>query len=94
MRPWLEFDGVYGACGVGVIFNFGAHKDSLYSTFGTPTDHYGGIGYNIAGFVNTKICKKVYEDIQQHAEIVFQSPVKTNANTGRHFFFIVYKRKE
>lgn len=79
-------------CGVGVVYGMGA----TYATDLTKykiEDFGGGIGYNIAGFVNTKVCRKTYNWIKDNYDIVFQSPVKRNRNSGHLFFFIVFKER-
>lgn len=79
-----------GTCGLSCFYEFGS------SDYGNPISSLslGGIGYSVAGFVNNRACKTAYEEIKEHYEIVFQSPVKRNRNSGNQFFFIVFKRKE
>ena len=83
---------VPGTCGVGLYYLFNDPPSYYYSV---PRDALvrGGIGYAIAGFVDTPNCKVVYDKIKKDHKIVFQSPVKNNRNSGREFFFIVYTKK-
>lgn len=80
-------------CGVGCVYS----HDSYYAdelTVQQIKQRGGGIGYNVAGFVNGPRCKGVYNFIKDNFDIVFQSPVKKNRRSGRKFFFIVFKEKE
>ncbi len=85
---------VIGTCGLGVLYNFSTRNGRWSYKSNITSCSFGGIGYNVAGFVNTRICKRVYEEINEYYEIVFQSPVKKNTNSNRKFFFIIFKRKE
>lgn len=79
---------VPGTCGVGVWYGYNQpmHWHAEIRNF------WGGINYNIAGFVDTTQCKKVYNEIKNNHTIVFQSPIKRNRNSGRRFFFVVFKK--
>ena len=83
---------VPGTCGVGLYYMFN-NPPSYYHNGPSCALTQGGIGYAIAGFVNTTDCKAVYDKIKEDHKIVFQSPVKNNRNSGREFFFIVYTKK-
>lgn len=79
-----------GCCGVGVFCDF----DSEWGIEDLETaPSRGGTEYSIAGFVNTQTCKKAYEILKGRFNIVFQSPVRRNLNSGRDFFFCVYKER-
>lgn len=47
-------------------------------------------GFGITGFVNEPRCKAVYNWLIKNYEIVYQSPVRRNRNTGHDFFFVVF----
>lgn len=83
-------------CGVGVLYSFGTMSSPDWPTTEAKEiiqEEGGGIGYNIAGFINNKSCHDAYQWIKENYEIVFQSPVKINDNSGNRFFFIVFKEK-
>lgn len=82
------FTTVDWTCGLGVWGNFHTWADPMH-TLGM-----GGIGYSVAGFINSVGCKEAYHWIAENKVIVFQSPVKLNTNSGNQFFFIVFKDKE
>lgn len=91
-----DTDIVPGTCGLGVLYEFDFYNeygewDSPYEIIDAPL---GGIDYAVAGFVDNLTCKEAYEEINEHYDIVYQSPVKRNCNSGNMFFFIVFKRKE
>jgi Na+/H+ antiporter NhaA len=88
MSNYLE-----GTCGVSVVYSF-TNGQQWYFDELKGQGLLGGIGYSVAGFVNTLVCKEAYQQIKRHYQIVFQSPVKRNANSGRKFFFIVFKAKD
>lgn len=85
-----------GTCGLSVFFEFEDEDDADWDHYGDDIEEskLGGIGYSIAGFVDDLTCKKAYKTIKKHFDIVYQSPVKLNTNSGNQFFFIVFKRKE
>jgi len=95
MKAWIDWIG--STCGVGEISGYHNPSDHYSPDNLTPEnikDSGGGIGYNIAGFLNSNNCKAVYEEIKRDYDIVFQSPVKRNKNSGNDFFFIVFKLKD
>ncbi len=82
-----------GTCGVGLCYGFrteGYGSNVLNLNLAANA----GIGFSIAGFTNTRICKQMYKHINSKYKIVFQSPVKRNRNSGNQFFFIVFTNKE
>lgn len=80
---------VPGTCGVGVLHSFNLNE---YNVNEFP-HFFGGIGYNIAGFLDTSRCEETYNEIKRKYKIIFQSPVKRNRNSGNKFFFIIYTPK-
>lgn len=95
MRVYSQFDSFPNTCGVGCEYEFTrtASSDNWNPTGGLGTK-FGGIGYNVAGFIHTAVCHDAYEEIKRKCDIVYQSPVKYNSNSGNQFFFIVYKKKD
>lgn len=82
-----NFSTIAQNCGVGFWFNLN-HPSLSWNTINA----FGGIGYNVVGFVNNDACKSAYKEIKEKHTIVFQSPVKRNQNSGNEFFFIVVKK--
>ena len=75
-------------CGVSVWDDF----DNPHWLDDDDSYRFGGIDFAIAGFIDTSECKKVYKDIKRKYTIVYQSPVKTNRNSGNQFFFVVFSK--
>lgn len=85
-------DSLVGGCGVTVFSDF------------SNEDHWGeknmvvddidkdeiGAGWGIACFIDEDACREAYNDIASKYNIIFQSPVRTNRNTGNPFFFIIF----
>lgn len=84
---------VPGMCGLGVVHSFDNPHGQQYKV-NVSAARLGGIDFSVAGFTDTKRCQKTYNVIKESFDIVFQSPVKRNRNSGNMFFFIVFKRKE
>lgn len=82
-------------CGVGVFYNFTQyrrqfdHQITVASTF-----EDAGCGWYVAGFVDTPDCRQAYEELSTQFPIVYQSPVRINANSNREFFFCVFDTGE
>lgn len=84
---------VYGNCGVGCISGFNNPNNYMHNL--TERNLVAnGIGYSITGFVQSDRCERVYKHIADNYNIVFQSPVKHNNNSGRKFFFIIFTKKD
>jgi len=83
-----------GTCGVGLYYSFRDRFADGYGTIGAHDlageEHGGGCGFAVAGFVNTPVCREAYGVLKRRGAIVYQSPVRTNRNSGRQFFFCVY----
>lgn len=85
-----------GSCGYGVLYAHG----NTYIPYMTPDrgkhiirQNGGGTRYNMAAFVNEPRCKEVYNFIKEHYDIVYQSPVVRNHNSGLQNFMVVFKEK-
>lgn len=76
-------------CGLGVIYDF----NQAYADFPTtrPLVHEGGTPYFVAGFIDNKACEEMYEWLCKEAELVYQTPVTENKNSGRMFFSCMFK---
>lgn len=83
---------VASTCGLGLFYNFTGSNNGNYTHLIRDTNFPGGIGYAVAGFIDTQACQRAYLDLAEKYEIVFQSPVKRNSNSGHDFFFCVYKK--
>ena len=79
--------GIPGSCGYTVIYRLGYYRGSRLNSVG------GGTGVSIAAFVNEDRCKRVYDWIVKNCEILYQSPVMLNRNSGNRNFLVVFKRK-
>jgi hypothetical protein len=77
-----------GSCGFGIIYNHG-----VVSNHYVVSDIPGGTGICVAAFVDEHRCKRVYDWITENCEILYQSPVVRNQNSGRPNFLVVFKRK-
>jgi len=92
-------DFIGGACGVGIIYDFqnqgpDYRRDPWDDSQPINTiNGNGGAGWELIGFINTKLCKKAYNRFKQRFPIVYQSEVRTNINSGNEFFFIMCDRK-
>lgn len=81
-----------GSCGFGILYNHGLTTNNQYDL--SPQDLLpGGTGICTAAFVNEPRCKVVYDWITENCEILYQSPVLRNRNSGRGNFLVVFKRK-
>ena len=74
---------VVGTCGLGVLYGFKA---------GTTHEAFmvSGTGFCVAGFTSHIKCENTYNKIKEKYEIVYQSPVRRNRNSGNDFFFIIF----
>jgi hypothetical protein len=91
-----------GTCGIGLLYAFSeyySYKKSCMPSWYTPqpktsgldyNTFSGGSGWNIAGFINTHVCKEAYEILRKKYKIVFQAPRRKNRNSDNSFFFVVY----
>lgn len=96
MTTYAEARTIPGNCGIG-FFSYLSYFDGAHyfgNNYSRPLikgqRFPGGCGWQISGFINTKECRQAYKDLSTFAEIVFQSPVRINRNSGRKFFFVVY----
>lgn len=83
-----------GTCGVGLFAQF---QNQLYPNSAYSLDKLaprGGAGWQVAGFVNTHVCKEAYAILKKRYKIVMQSPKRQNYNSGNSFFFCVYDTRK
>jgi hypothetical protein len=91
--PSDEVGGYWGSmpdgCGVDIFGDFAYRKDNewISHTMKTPGR---GVDFGIAAFIDNQVCRGAYEQLKEHYNIVYQSPVRVNANSGNLFFFCVY----
>lgn len=82
---------VGGNCGLGVLYNHSLAKGGFYySRAKTAAKQVGGTGFVVTGFVDSDACQAVYDELKDNYEIIYQSPVRRNRNSGNDFFFCVY----
>lgn len=89
MKTWVG--DCIGTCGLGVVYGFNSN-DPYVASSGTSIRRLRprGAGFSVAGFLNTPKCKKAYEELAERFQMVYQSPVRRNRNTGNNFFFVIY----
>lgn len=87
MNTTAQYANVYGTCGLGVLFSFGHGYTNLKTLCGQASTL--GTGFAVAGFINTSPCKRVYEYLTDNYELIYQSPVRRNRNSGNDSFFII-----
>ncbi len=86
---------LYGTCGVGLIAGFSQPWDNRPDARNIETVvPYGGAGWQVAGFVNTDVCKEAYEILKKRYKIVMQTPTRRNSNSGNRFFCCIYDSKK
>jgi hypothetical protein len=87
-------DSLSGACGIGLFADFEKvelRKNSWYKP--TPLKdekNHGGSGWAISGFIDNEDCREAYDTLKEKYGILYQSPVRMNANSGNEFFFCLY----
>lgn len=83
-----------GTCGVGLFSHFQnqLNPNPAYSL--DKVTPRGGAGWQVAGFVNTHVCKEAYAILKKLYKIVMQSPKRHNYNSGNEFFFCVYDTRK
>lgn len=79
-----------GMCGVGSFRGFnggegGAPIDSL--------NHCGGAAFVSTGFINNNQCLEAYGILCKRFDVIYQSPIRHNKNSGNMFFFTVFSEK-
>lgn len=88
MKAWIE--PLHSTCGVGLIYNYDPNWDGVNPVNSIRNDPEAGCGWYVAGFVNTPKCREMYEKLSKEFPIVYQSPVRINANSGSPFFFCIF----
>lgn len=81
---------VAGNCGVGYIsaLEFGTADSWLATPLGQVRG--GGCRWLLSGFINEPECEEAYSQLCKKHQLVFQSPVRRNSNSGRMFFFCIF----
>lgn len=91
---WYEHT-INGSCGVGVVYHF--TPDDRFGSKNAPFGqlHAGGAGWTLASFVvGNEVCDAAYKELKETFPIVYQSPVRTNVNSGNEFYFCIFDRGE
>ena len=86
-------DPLTATCGVNLIRSFVEAFGSGYA-YGRELPRLGGADLALAGFINTPDCKKMYDQLAKQFNIVYQSSVRMNTNSGRQFFIVIYDGKK
>lgn len=80
-----------GTCGVLVAHYFGiTNTYANQSELPVLSNLKLSAGWVIAGFIHNQYCKKAYEQWSEKYNIVYQSPVRKNRNSGNQFFFVIF----
>ena len=99
-------DLVDGQCGIGRIKCFISDKHykklsewnrNQYIEFtakNVVATHGGGTGLFGTGFVPTPESEESYEFLTNHFPVVFQTPIRVNANSGYRFFYTMFDTKK
>jgi hypothetical protein len=67
-------------------------KDTRGS-FSKSKYHYGGTGFFGSGFIDTPECRQAFDELCAEYGLVFQTPVRLNENSGKHFFYAMFDDK-
>jgi len=84
-----QWERLPGTCGVNLYHYFGRP----YAEIAVSSVPLGGADLACASFVNTPDCKQAYDALKVRFNVVYQSSVRINRNSGRPFFFVVYDGK-
>jgi len=79
-----------GMCGVNIHRSFQTGEPGLWSN---EAPKLGGANLACAAFIPSETCRLAYEELAKKFNIVYQSSVRTNRNSGNKFFFVVYDGK-
>lgn len=78
-----------GTCGVNLFHHFGSYTGNYTLT----TLPLGAANLACASFINSPECRRAYDALRWRFNVVYQSSVRINENSGRPFFFVVYDGK-
>jgi hypothetical protein len=94
-----------GQCGIGRLYTFMPEESVKnynssvgYTAYNESTKLHNQVktlrctGFFGSGFLNDDICKAVYEELAAKYKLVFQTPVRQNANSGNKFFYAMFDR--
>lgn len=85
---FYDVTAINGMCGVNVHRNF-SHYNYTYDEL----PELGGADLACAAFIPSETCRQAYEELAKKFNIVYQSSVRKNRNSGNKFFFVVYDGK-
>jgi hypothetical protein len=87
-------DSMGTCCGVNEIGSFRLNGKSDFGYVPIPsTLEKSGTGLMVAAFINNADNKAAYEKLMREHELVYQSPVKRNSNSGNRMFLCVFQWK-
>ena len=75
-----------GTCALSVFYGFQYAGGKL----NVPQS---GTDFFVAGFIDSHHCRTAYQELCSKYKRVYQSPIRRNSNSGRHFFFAVFDKK-
>lgn len=106
MKVTACIDSIDSNCGVGYVSGieeipekrlspswWNEERHGRYSYEDTPIENlrnHGGCGWLLSGFISNNECKAAYEALCTKHHLVYQSPVRVNANSGRRFFVCIF----
>lgn len=75
-----------GTCALSVFYGFQHGGGKL----AVP---HSNTGFFVAGFIDNVNCQTAYAQLCAKYKKVYQSPIRKNNSSGRHFFFAVFDKK-
>jgi hypothetical protein len=80
---------VDGACGVGLVYDFG--HSTYYARYDPTTKNQGGAGWMCAGFIeNDSLSDEMFKQLSDKYNLVYRTPTRINVNSGNPFYFAVF----
>lgn len=86
MRVSFDSDEMATCCGIEEIGFF----RMVDPVDGVPSINQAGAGLYVAAFINTPACHAGYQELCVRKELLWQSELRTNSNTGRELFLAVF----
>lgn len=97
MRLYARSRRLPSCCGIQDIGDFSVEKayyeyDKDYLSK-ILKNQISGTGMYTASFIDTPECKEAYRKLKKRFDIIYQSPLKHNTNSGRKLFLCVFMDK-
>jgi hypothetical protein len=93
MKISYDYDELPFCCGVTDVGGFDVHWHKGHGIHDVLVDDpiVTGTGMFSATFVNTAVCRKAYEILCEHYELLYQSPRMRNVRSNRELFLCVFQ---